>query len=291
MDNSDYSVWVSGEVLIDLMPGLKGRVPTVGGGPANTAKALSNLGIKTSFVGGISRDAYGKLIRNELLDYGVDISLSRDSNLPTATASIQFNEEGGAIYNFKFENTATFDFGDWLPKSNPNILYTGSLAALIEPGAGALFTWAKSMKTAIFYDPNVRPSVVKEKSRYLESFYKWAEISRVIKLSLEDLTWLGLSTSRILELGPKLVILTKGSDGISAFTHQETRHQKSEKIEIVDTVGAGDTVGAVIVEEFLKDPALSGDTLENLLKRAVRAAAITCTRAGAKPPTLEELNG
>ena len=290
MSKSSHRVWVVGEALVDLLPGPSGRTPYVGGGPANAAKAIANLGIEAAFIGGISTDNYGSIIRSELSNYGVNLDLVRKSNLPTATAAVQLNEDGEAEYQFKLEKTATFDFSNWLPTGHPEVIYTGSLATIIEPGASAIYRWLKNLDLSIVYDPNIRPSVVKEKSRYLESFHKWAEISRVIKLSLEDLDWLGLSTSRILELGPKLVILTKGSDGISAFTRQETLHQQSEKLKIVDTVGAGDTVGAVLVEGILK----FGDglllNLQEVLHRASLAAAITCTRAGAKPPTLEELN-
>jgi fructokinase len=290
LSESSQDVWVAGEALIDLLPGAGESIPVVGGGPANAAKALANLGVRTTFVGGISGDSYGDLIESELLSYGVDLKLARKSNLPTATAEVKLDEKGGATYKFRLEQTATFDYGDWLPIGKPKVLYTGTLATLIEPGAGALYKWVKGMEVPIVYDPNIRSSVLNDKTKYLESFSKWAETSKVVKLSLEDLEWLDLSATEILEMGPELVVLTRGDQGISAFTKDESLHQPSEKVEVVDTVGAGDTVGAVIVEGMLRDFELRSGNLEEILKRAVRAAGITCSRAGAKPPTLKELN-
>ena len=102
-------VWVSGEALIDLVPRGEARVPIVGGGPANTAKALSNLGFRVSFIGGISSDDYGAMIREEL--DGVDLSLALKSNLPTALAKVSLNASGSASYEFSLEGTATLIFG------------------------------------------------------------------------------------------------------------------------------------------------------------------------------------
>ena len=88
---SNAEVWVAGEALIDLLPG---GHPIVGGGPANTAKALANFGINTSFVGGISSDKYGQLVEAELNAFGVDLGLVNRSLLPTALAKVSLDEFG-----------------------------------------------------------------------------------------------------------------------------------------------------------------------------------------------------
>jgi len=112
------SVWVVGEALIDLVPAGDARKPIVGGGPANTAKALAKLGISTSFIGGISSDRYGDSISAELA--GVDLRLSLRSDQPTALAIVSLDESGSASYEFKLANTATFAFSrEWLPISAP----------------------------------------------------------------------------------------------------------------------------------------------------------------------------
>ena len=280
-------VWVAGEALIDLLPG---NIPVVGGGPANTAKALANLGIKSYFVGGISLDRYGEMIDEDLSKSGVDLTLVNRSQLPTALAKVTLDENGSASYEFSLENTATFDFGNWLPQGTPEVLHVGTLSTIVNPGAEALFSWANSIKSHIVFDPNVRPSVLGDKERYQKQFLKWAGISSIIKLSEEDLEWLDLSIEKILELGVELVVLTKGAKGLSAFRKDEAIEVPGRKVEVIDTVGAGDTVGAVLVEALINFGELEGSNLKLVLERAALAAAITCTRAGAKPPSLEELS-
>lgn len=282
-------VWVAGEALIDLVPRGNARVPIVGGGPANTAKALANLGLTTSFIGGISSDEYGHSIERELKEYGVDLRLANRSSLPTALAIVSLDENGSASYEFKLSETATFDFGSWLPEGSPSVLYVGTLATIIEPGASYLFEWARALRAPIVFDPNVRPSVLADKKIYREYFEKWAQISQIVKLSDADLNWLELKIDEILEFGPSIVVLTQGDKGISAYQKAEEIRVSAEFVKVVDTVGAGDTVGAVIVEALINERDLDNKTLRKVLQRAAKAAAITCSREGAKPPELAEL--
>lgn len=290
---ADSRVWVAGEALIDLVPVGEARIPIVGGGPANTAKALAKLGVETSFIGGISSDAYGSSICSELAD--VDLELCLRSPLPTALAIVSLNESGSASYEFRLEETATFDFSrDWLPKSSPEVVHIGTLATIIEPGARELFQWAKSLGTQIVFDPNIRPSVLSDKSRYRDAIEKWIGISKVVKLSNEDLKWLGYSdSSELLQLGAELVVTTKGASGLSGVTNLGSVSVPGVKVDVIDTVGAGDTVGAVLVEGLTKYgfDALANERLFEVLTRAAKAASITCSRAGANPPTSEELGG
>lgn len=282
-------VWVAGEALIDLLPNGESKLPVVGGGPANTAKALSNLGFTTSFIGGISSDEYGKLIEAELSSYGVDLGRALRSELPTAIAEVELSEVGSASYKFKLESTATFAFGEWLPEGNPGVIHIGTLATIIEPGASALFEWARGFSSPIVFDPNVRSSVLSDREKYRKHFERWAEIASVVKLSEEDLSWLGYTVDEILYLGPELVVLTRGAKGLSGYRASERIDVDVFAVEVVDTIGAGDTVGAVIVEGLINHGELEGDTLKSVLKRAAKAAAITCTRPGAKPPSISEL--
>lgn len=280
-------IWVVGEALIDLLPG---EIPVVGGGPANTAKALSRLGLTPFFIGGLSSDQYGRLIESELSSSGIDLSFAKRSELPTARAKVEIDVQGSANYRFSLENTSTFDFGDWLPRGAPSVLYIGSLATVVEPGANALYSWVNSMSVPIVFDPNVRPNVLPDKSRYRSNFEKWAKISTIIKMSDDDLEWLGYSVDEILTFGVDLVVLTKGAEGLSGLKIGEEIFVPGVKVDVVDTVGAGDTVGAVLVEGLMIHSELSGRVLESVLERAARAAALTCTRAGAKPPSLAELD-
>ena len=283
---SNAEVWVAGEALIDLLPG---GHPIVGGGPANTAKALANFGINTSFVGGISSDKYGQLVEAELNAFGVDLGLVNRSSLPTALAKVSLDEFGSASYEFKLKGSATFDFRDWLPTGSPSVLHVGTLATIVEPGASDLYKWARDFDALVVFDPNVRRSVLSERDVYRVYFEKWAKISDVVKLSDEDLYWLGFTSDEILDFGVDLVVVTHGEKGLSGFRKGEKYSVAGVAVDVVDTVVAGDTVGAVLVEGLIKYGELSGENLELVLKRAAVAVAITCTRAGAKPPSLSEL--
>ena len=286
------NVWVAGEALIDLLPDNGDQRPIVGGGPANTAKALANLGIKTSFIGGISNDQYGPLIEAELSSHGVDLTLAQRSDLQTAIAEVSLDESGSATYKFTLKDTATFDFAGWLPNEVPDALQIGSLATIVEPGAKDLYEWASRIAEEggkIFFDPNVRSSVLNDSGQYRKHFEKWAVISNVIKASEEDLAFLNLSAEEILNFGVDLLVVTKGSAGMIGYQDGNSISVPGLRVSVVDTVGAGDTVGALLIASFIENGPIRRTNLEEVLTLAARAAAITCTRAGAKPPTFEEL--
>ena len=296
-------VWVAGEVLIDLIPEGADRKPVVGGGPANTAKALAKLGIDTQFIDGISNDKYGQMAKRELVTSGVKLDYVNYSDKPTCLAIVSLSESGSASYEFVIENTATFDFIlEWLPNpqtDRPSLLHIGTLATVIEPGAFVLFEWAQSVaKVApIVFDPNIRPAVTSDRERYLAQVERWVEISSAIKVSDEDIKWLypSLDVEQVVNdwliKGPSLIVVTYGEKGLIGYRKGEKVIVDAVKVKVADTVGAGDTVGAILVETIVKDglDSLTGIRLETMLKRAVKAAAITVSRAGAKPPTSEEL--
>ena len=295
------AIWVAGEVLIDLIPTDGGRVAIVGGGPANTAKALARLGFDTYFIDGLSTDAFGEQARAELLADGVNLDYTMSSSNPTALATVTLDENGGASYEFLLEGTATFEFNEsWLPNPAvpPAVLHVGTLATVVEPGATNLFNWASKVKAPLVYDPNVRGSVISERERYVAIVEKWAGISSAIKMSEDDLTWLypemdfRSAARNFINEKTQLVLVTRGEVGIVGFTEDGEVAIPGVAVDVVDTVGAGDTVGAILVEGIVKYglDSLVGATLERTLGRAAQAAAITCSRAGANPPSLHELD-
>ena len=294
---SEIGAWIIGEALIDLVPDSEGeRRAIVGGGPANTAKALAKLGVKSHFIGGISSDSYGQQIRDDLLLNGVDLTLSLQSDLPTATAKVTINESGSATYDFTLDGTATFDFrASWLPKGVPGALHLGTLGTLIEPGASRIYEWAQSINAPKIYDPNIRPSVLGNRESYRAVFEKWVALSDVVKMSEEDWQWLygpDRQPMQLLNDGPSVVILTRGEHGLSGIHQDGIVEVPGHKVTVIDTVGAGDTVGAIVLEAIYEG-GISGliDNLEIVMKRAAKAAAITCSRAGAEPPTRSEIEG
>lgn len=300
------SIWVCGEVLIDLIPvapGSQERVPHVGGGPANTAKALARLGHDVHFIDGISTDEYGQMSRKELLDDEVKLDLALTSEKPTCRAIVSLDSNGSASYEFEIAGTATFDFDlKWLPDPSqykPNVLHIGTLVTVIQPSADVLYDWALQVAefAPIVFDPNVRSVVMSDRDQYEASVEKWAAISSVIKVSNDDLAWLFPDktidevANRWVEDGAALVVVTRGGDGLVGYTSEGRVEVPGEKITVVDTVGAGDTVGAIIVEAMIEQGILNltGDNLRTVLARAAKAAGITCSRAGAQPPYKHEL--
>ena len=296
------AIWIAGEVLIDLIPRENGSVAIVGGGPANTAKALAKLGFDSHFIDGISTDAYGQMARAELLADGVSLDYALTSDHPTCVATVTFDENRSASYSFLIDGTATFEFDEsWLPDPTlpPSVLHIGTLATIVEPGASNLFNWAAKVKAPIVFDPNIRSSVINDREKYQAIVEKWAGISAVIKMSDDDLSWLypqedfRSAALNFINEKTQLVVITRGANGIDGFTQDGEVSVQGIKVDVIDTVGAGDTVGAILVEGIVKNGLdnLVGVTLERVLKRAAAAAAITCSRAGANPPTLKELEG
>ena len=293
------SIWVCGEVLIDILP----TGPVVGGGPANTAKALARLGHDVHFIDGISNDVYGQSARAELLRDGVNLDLALACDKPTCTATVTLDSAGGASYEFLIDGTATFDFASsWLPdpyRYQPQVLHIGTLVTMIEPGATALYDWAMQVAelAPIVFDPNIRPSVQPDRDLYEAAVEKWAALSAVIKVSDDDLAWLfpGQAiedvANRWINDGAFLVVVTQGVNGLMGYTSDGRVEVPGVKVDVVDTVGAGDTVGAIVVEAMLTHGLieLRGDLLRGVLARAAAAAAITCSRKGAQPPFKHEL--
>lgn len=296
-------VWVCGEVLIDLIPEGTERKAVVGGGPANTAKALAKLGISTQFIDGISTDKYGQMALKQLHKDGVLLDFVKFSDKPTCLAIVSLNEAGGASYEFVIEGTATFDFSPlWLPDpaaNKPSLLHIGTLVTAIEPAASVLYEWAKQVAkvSPIVFDPNIRPAVMSDRAEYVKQVERWVSISSSVKVSDDDIYWLypgvelDLVANQWLSIGPELVVVTFGDKGLSGYRKNEKVVVEAKKVVVADTVGAGDTVGAILVEAIIEDglDKLTGMRLSVMLDRAAKAAAITVSRTGALPPSKAEI--
>ncbi len=292
-------VWVAGEALIDLITVAGSeRRSMVGGGPANTAKAVARLGYPVSFIGGISSDCHGLSIETELSESGVDLSLVLRTELPTALAFATIDENGQAKYDFRLSGTASFSFdGSWLPSGEAEVIHVGSVATLLEPGATQLLKWATSKSTTIVFDPNVRPSIVGDRAQYRALVERWIAVATIVKLSEEDLMWLFDAEEESvvgawLSSGVELVVVTRAEKGLRAYRNDSVIEAPAVLVELVDSVGAGDTIGAVLVEGVLTHGVggLTDECLRSVLVRAAKAAAITCSREGANPPWRGELD-
>jgi fructokinase len=296
-------VWVCGEVVIDLIPDGTERRAVVGGGPANTAKALSKLGIATQFIDGISTDKYGQMALKELHKDGVLLDFVKFSDKPTCLAIVSLNAKGGASYEFVIDDTATFDFShSWLPDaavSMPSLLHIGTLVTAIEPAASVLFEWSSKVAkyAPIVFDPNIRPAVMIDRTKYVKQVERWISISNAVKVSDDDIYWLypgedlDKVAKRWLGMGPELIVVTFGDKGLAGYRKDSKISVDAKKVVVADTVGAGDTVGAILVEAIIEDglDKLVNERLTSMLDRAAKAAAITVSRTGALPPSSDEI--
>jgi fructokinase len=297
---------VAGEALIDLVPqgtgALAGLKPALGGGPYNTAVALGRLGSPTAFCSRTSYDAFGEAILDGLRGAGVDVSGVQRGTEPTTIAVATVDASGSATYSFYVEGTADRFFA--APAALPakaRALSFGTCSLVLEPGAsayGELMRTASEQGLFTALDPNIRSVLISDAAAYRARFRSWLPSVTLLKLSEEDAEWLGGSPREWLAAGPSAVVLTHGGDGLTAFTRDGAEYSvPGEKVDVADTIGAGDTVNAALlhglsVQDALSPDALAGlgaDSWTRLLRFAARAAAVTCSRAGAEPPYAAEV--
>lgn len=308
---------VIGEALIDevVHPGSE-AVPHVGGSPLNVAVGLARLGHPVQFVGRYGQDAYGVLIATHLRENSVLLPVGADQK-PSSVATATLDENGAATYTFEldWELPATVSTPNGLPDfmmSATTLLHTGSIAAMLAPGAEQVHTAVLHAHTSatISYDPNCRPSIISDVAFARQQAEKFVQLADVVKASDEDLEWLypGVdpkeSARSWLRLagtqGPAMIVVTQGSGGPWAVCAAGEVSCTAPSVEVVDTVGAGDSfmaalLGAVVDAEL--DGAqrreslrsITTEQLEKMIRYAASAAAITVSRAGANPPTSAEL--
>ncbi|MCF3133479.1 carbohydrate kinase family protein [Streptomyces olivochromogenes] len=297
---------VAGEALIDLVPqgtgALAGLKPALGGGPYNTALALGRLGSPTAFCSRTSHDAFGEALLDGLRGAGVDVSGVQRGTEPTTLAVATVDGNGSAAYSFYVEGTADrlFAAPAVLPATARAVSF-GTCSLVLEPGASAyeeLMRSAAGQGLFTALDPNIRAGLIPDADAYRERFKGWLPSVTLLKLSAEDAEWLGGTPREWLAAGPSAVVITRGGDGLTVFTRDGVEHSvPGEKVEVVDTIGAGDTVNAALLHGLSAQDALSPEALAGLgadgwtrlLRFAARAAAITCSRAGAEPPFAAEL--
>ncbi|XDA98346.1 carbohydrate kinase [Sulfitobacter sp. LCG007] len=303
-----------GEALIDMIerPGPddgKGFDAHVGGAVFNTAIALGRLRAPAGFLSGLSQDFFGSMLRQALADSHVDTRYAILSDRPTTLAFVRLTE-GQATYTFYDEGTAGRMLDpDSLPELAEDVTacYFGGISLISEPCADFYAALAKheAARRVIMLDPNIRPSFIRDLDRYRERLDAMIAVSDIVKISDEDLHWIvpgpasALEKARgVLDKGPRLVVLTRGSDGATAlFADGQEVHAPATKVEVVDTVGAGDTFNAgflarlaelgALGKERLRD--LPPDTVRSALAHGAAVAGVTVSRAGANPPWSHEL--
>ena len=300
------SVLVVGEALVDLIAKPNGETAAVpGGGPFNFARTLGRLGADVSFAGGISDDVFGQRISAMLVEDGVKQTLPIREGRLTTLALAALDASGAATYRFYIEGTAApeVNIGDIELSEDLDALVVGTLGLVLEPAADATaaLVAAAADTTLVFVDPNCRPQVITDEAGYRTRLDHVLRRADVVKVSADDLDYLGpgvdhLETvQRFLDRGAKVVLFTDGAAGVRIITQDADIVVPVPAVEVVDTVGAGDSFGGGFLAFWLSSGSTRADlaNVERLtwaVGRAVEVARMTCQRVGANPPYLIELS-
>lgn len=300
---------VFGEALIDLQGGadldFRGHV---GGSPLNVALAATRLGVRAALATRVSTDLFGEAIVAHLSANEVDTALLERGPEPTTLAFVTV-EDGSARYSFRNHGAADTRYAADPPPDlrAARAVHFGSVSLLFPPASPRILELVRRARSSalVLLDPNVRPSLIGDPAAYRRAFAAWLGLSHWLKLSREDLDFLAPGeteeavTARWLDLGPRAVVVTDGSDGARLYRPgRPILETAAPRVTVVDTIGAGDTfsgaTAAALLERGLDRPgrleAASDHELEAVLAFAARAAAINCTRPGCDPPSRAELD-
>lgn len=311
---------VIGECLVDVVHSETSAPKAhVGGSPFNVAVGLARLEHDVVFAGRHGEDDYGRMIARSLRAQGITSLLGADES-PTSVAKAVLDPAGQASYEFtldwtlpsaaELEESFCALVGETKPEesSRLDLLHTGSIAAMMQPGAEtvkALLRRAREVAT-ISYDPNYRPSIIPNREDARDRAEEFISLADVVQASTDDIDLLYPERSyeetmrAWLELGPGLIVITRGASGAMALAGSGFVDQPAFSIEVADTVGAGDSFMAATLSTLRARGLLGADQREALhgitteqvtdvLNAAARAAAITSSRFGAQPPTAAEL--
>jgi fructokinase len=304
MDRAPH-VLVAGEALIDELVTADGepaeRHP--GGGPFTAARALGTLGVRTSFLGGLSRDGGGDTLRAALADAGVGLSLAPTVDAPTTTARATLDAQGAASYAFALTGTSAAAIGaEVLPAAlaaGATAVHVGGLGLVAQPIGGTLTALVERLPAAtlVLCDPNIRPAAIEDPAAHRRTLDAVLARTDVLKLSDQDLEALfpdagpDEALTALLAAGPGLVLLTRGGDGAEVVTAEGRVQVAAEPVELLDTVGAGDVFGATFLAWAVlaghDRAALSGspELAAEGARLGARGAAWCCARAGAQVPS------
>ncbi|WP_163849508.1 carbohydrate kinase family protein [Pseudooceanicola aestuarii] len=303
-----------GEALIDMLPrtlpgGGIAYAPHAGGSVFNTAIGLGRLGNGVGFLSGVSRDMFGDQLRAELAASGVEGDHVILSDRPTTLAFVTLTD-GQARYHFMDENSAGRMIAPAdLPTVGESVsaLYFGGISLACEPGAETYATLqaAEGAGRAVMLDPNIRPDFIRDPTRFRDRMARMVARADIVKISDEDLAWLdpdgseATRVSRMQASGPALIIVTRGAQGATGYMRSGGQVTvPAPRVEVVDTVGAGDTFNSGLLHALDRRgglspqgiASLSQDHLAEALTLGARVAAITVSRAGANPPWAAELD-
>ncbi len=297
---------VIGEALVDVVVAADGTVDRhPGGSPANVALGLARLGRDAELLTWMGDDADGSLVRDHLAASGVTLCAGSMDAPATSVATATLDETGAATYVFALEWALS---GGARVRPEPLVVHTGSISAVLEPGAASVVSRLEAARetATISYDPNARPSLMGDPAVARAAVERIVGLADIVKVSDEDVAWLapGEDLEEVLlgwlAKGPSLVVVTRGGEGATAWTREGRVDVRAPRVDVVDTVGAGDSFMAGLIDgvweagllgaaQRAQLAAMDLDTVSGILERCTRIAAITVSRAGANPPTEVEL--
>jgi fructokinase len=305
---TDAVIVVIGEALVDVVTTAEGSHAFPGGSPANVAVGVARLGISVDLVTRIGADANGDLLYLHLTGNGVRLLQPRDAQ-STSVAEATIGSDGAAAYDFQIGWSVSVTPPVTEAIARASCVHTGSIAATLAPGVAVVadLVGRARPRSTISYDPNCRPALMGDREDARRRVEANVGLSDVVKASDEDLDWLypGRAQEDVaaqwLSLQPSLVIITKGAAGAVGMARAGTATVAVPPIEVRDTVGAGDSFMAAVLAGLADRDLLGAErrnqldaidiaSLTGLLEFAGRAAAITCERPGADPPTRAELD-
>jgi fructokinase len=305
--DSPARIVVGGEALIDLIIDRDGVItPKAGGGQYNAARAIARLGGDAHFLGRLTDDAFGLLLRDGLEADGVGTALVVETDDPTTLVLAEIDAAGVAHYTWYIERTTVpgLELDDALQALTPapGALHVGTLGLAMEPIADSLAALVAQVpaETLVMVDPNCRPTATPDFERYMARMRRVLARADIVKGSDEDFEYLGLASTpeasarQLVGEGVGAVLVTQGSEVARGFCAGGEIEVPVPRVEVVDTVGAGDTFGGSFLAMWLewgygRADLSDAPKLQRAVAFAVKAAAVNCTRAGAEPPTRAEM--
>ena len=295
-------VLVVGESLVDIVRRPDGETQEyAGGSAANVAVALARLGRPVRFATAFADDAHGAMVADYLRAAGVELANNPHAVGRTATAAATIGTDGAATYEFDLAwqlNPVPLD-------PPPVVVHTCSLGAVLEPGATEVVGLLERLRTSatVTYDINARPAITGTGPDLVAQVDRVASLADLVRASDEDLPALwpeldvAASVQRLLGLGPSAVVVTRGPDGATWTSTSGEVTVDSVPVRVADTIAAGDTFGAALIDALWERGHLGGrlgplsDTIvTEVLEHAVRAASVAVSRPGADPPWRHELD-
>jgi fructokinase len=300
-------VVVTGEALVDLVLRHDGSLSGhPGGGPYNVARTIARLDQPVLYMGRISNDGFGERLREELEADGVGMDAIVSTDAPTTLAVAELDAAGSARYRFYDIGTSapglTLEEATAALPPRSSVFYLGTLGLVFEPLATTLEALVAGMHedTLVALDPNCRPSIIDDAAAYRGRLARLVGRTDVMKASIDDLAWIDpgaepvAAARRMLVADHAVALVTLGGRGALVVTAADAIEVHAPAVDVVDTIGAGDAfMGAFLASWRARGLGRRDlarlDDVADAAAFACRVAAITCSRAGARPPRRSEL--